>query len=128
MKYVAMLMILFPTLVFAQDFRTTVFSTPNCDNKCPKTWECREGGTKGEYYCTSTINTPGPGNTPGPLGCCVLTFKDNSRQCFTVGYENQCSKWAKKKRTKKWQWSRSDYNCKDNHDVCVNTPEWLKTK
>lgn len=73
-------------------------------------------------------NTPGPGNTPGPLGCCVLTFKDNSRQCFTVGYENQCSKWAKKKRTKKWQWSRSDYNCKDNHDVCVNTPEWLKKK
>ena len=122
MKYVAMLMILFPTLVFAQDFKTTVFSTPNCDNKCPKTWECREGGTKGEYYCHSTINTP------GPLGCCVLTFKDNSRQCFTVPTANKCVDWAKKKRAKKWQSSDSDYDCKANHDVCVNTPEWLKKK
>ena len=67
MKYVAILMILFPMVVLAQ------YATKNCDNKCTKNQQCTLSDDDGMHYCNNIGATPGL--TPG-LGATEKDFND----------------------------------------------------
>jgi len=64
MKYLAILFVLFPMVIFAQGGASgpptspTGFAYPNCDNKCEQNQKCTMDMQTRRYYCMSYNNVP----------------------------------------------------------------------